>query len=1104
MYRESKNILSNPKLSLNWGKGNGLLGEGSLVHQNSNLHDTEQTCPKLRSSKHLVTKQIMHILQNQTEENHLSQYKSQKHELSQSHQGKRATQNGIAKNSYLSKINIATINVRGFKEVDKQEHIMKWMNENNIDILALQETYCNTNSKMRRLNFTYFFSTNITDQNRIEAVKRKTENKGKGKGKHKLGNQIDQERHGVAFIIRNCILPLVEDINQIDGRNISLTLRDHHSKIFILNTYVPHSGYDSETKNKHYFTLQHFLDQQNAHTKKIVLGDFNTRLNIQRDEEREYIGNNIYRSNYNPPEDQKIQTQENRELFLQFCTDNQFIVTNTFGNQHQDELYTYTDPVGEKAQLDYLLINKKWYNSIQNVKVDQHAGIYSDHRPIIAQIRTKLAKPYNICPPPRYKKPSDEQQIEFNKYISANITEEIKFDFEQVNQVFTKAAENCFEKANPLIKKSYISQNTWELIQKRQRIHEGKEKGDLKQCIKHVKKAVIADRTKFVIDKLQETTKEKPHWKPIKELRTNYTPNFTKVNDKNGKRVPIPQRATAVAEYLEQEHWKSKEVPPNYNMDLIHNQTLQFNVGEYTLSELDTVLQNISDNKSPGPDKMQGEIYKAMDNANKLMLLNLFNKWHKEMQIDSKLAQATVVSIFKKGDTANLENYRPISLLNTLYKMYSALIKIRLETALEHLITTTQFGFRKSKSCAHALHIVRRIIDYAEMCSENVITIFLDWEKAFDKVCHKRLIEALRRFNIPEHYLEIIQNLYANPCFQAKYENYKSDFKKQCAGIRQGCTLSPYLFILLMTVLIHDVKNHTKSKIKNTKIPGLKENAILFADDTTLVATSTLAAKALLHEIEFQSEYYGLGLNKSKCVYFAINKNNNIHFLNGEEMHSSDNVTYLGAKLTKNADIKEEITTRLNKANAVWHKLKIFWNKTSCATSWKIQVYNSIVKSTLLYGLETAHITKAQIDRLKAFHNKGLRHILGFTHTFIDRTNTNELIWKTANDKIKAENPKAKEIETIEQTLIKRRIKFLGHILRASNEDPLRAITFEPSSAKPVLPTKRRVGGPKKHWTWETLALVWKQMDHHHPQTPFNKTKTQLDQILVEANNRKF
>ena len=132
---------------------------------------------------------------------------------------------------------------------------------------------------------------------------------------------------------------------------------------------------------------------------------------------------------------------------------------------------------------------------------------------------------------------------------------------------------------------------------------------------------------------------------------------------------------------------------------------------------------------------------------------------------------------------------------------------------------------------------------------------------------------------------------------------------------------------------------------------------------------------------------------------------------------------------------------------------------------------------------------------------RGLRSILILTHSFIDRTNTNEKIWKLANEKIK--NPKTPyaQIFTFESTLMHRRIKFLGHLLRAENNDPTRAITFQPNTAKPAIIHKRRVGGPKQNWTWETLKLAW---NAEHPQIPFDKSETQLQQILQEAKNRQF
>ena len=162
-------------------------------------------------------------------------------------------------------------------------------------------------------------------------------------------------------------------------------------------------------------------------------------------------------------------------------------------------------------------------------------------------------------------------------------------------------------------------------------------------------------------------------------------------------------------------------------------------------------------------------------------------------------------------------------------------------------------------------------------------------------------------------------------------------------------------------------------------------------------------------------------------------------------------------------------------------------------------MYDAIIKAITLYGLETVHITKAQIDRLHAMHTKGLRNILKLKHTYIDRSSTYERIWTMANDKIKTGKHTNAQVFSFESTLKQRRIKFLGHILRAANNDPMRAITFQPNTAKPAIVHKRRVGGPRKNWTWETLKMAWEAI---FPLTPFDKSDTQLQTIMQEALNR--
>ena len=111
---------------------------------------------------------------------------------------------------------------------------------------------------------------------------------------------------------------------------------------------------------------------------------------------------------------------------------------------------------------------------------------------------------------------------------------------------------------------------------------------------------------------------------------------------------------------------------------------------------------------------------------------------------------ATVASIYEKGDSSNLENYRPISLLQTAYKIVASLIKERLDAGIDHVVHKTQYGFRRARSTAQAIFLARRLLDIGEKQGTNLSMILLDWEKAVDTIDHERLIEAFKRLKIPE------------------------------------------------------------------------------------------------------------------------------------------------------------------------------------------------------------------------------------------------------------------------------------------------------------------------------------------------------------------
>ena len=132
----------------------------------------------------------------------------------------------------------------------------------------------------------------------------------------------------------------------------------------------------------------------------------------------------------------------------------------------------------------------------------------------------------------------------------------------------------------------------------------------------------------------------------------------------------------------------------------------------------------------------------------------------------------------------------------------------------------------------------------------------------------------------------------------------------------------------------------------------------------------------MLHEIEIESEYYGLRLNRGKCELIEMNGTEQICFKNGEDMSKVQQAKYLGGILTKKADAKTEIQARITATNPVIRSLDVLWKQTKCSIKWKLLIFNAVCISKLAYGLETLIATEATLHKLNTVQMKGLRKIL--------------------------------------------------------------------------------------------------------------------------------
>ena len=145
---------------------------------------------------------------------------------------------------------------------------------------------------------------------------------------------------------------------------------------------------------------------------------------------------------------------------------------------------------------------------------------------------------------------------------------------------------------------------------------------------------------------------------------------------------------------------------------------------------------------------------------------------------------------------------------------------------------------------------------------KNLALVMLDWERAFDKIDHGRLLVSLARLEVPPRLFEIIKHIYTRSKFRVSCDEGKSDFFFQRSGIRQGCPLSPYLFILVMSVMFADIKSRLNTPKQREPMPGILFSEILFADDTLIFGEHTASLNKLLKEIELESAYSSMNLKK--------------------------------------------------------------------------------------------------------------------------------------------------------------------------------------------------------------------------------------------------
>ena len=193
-----------------------------------------------------------------------------------------------------------------------------------------------------------------------------------------------------------------------------------------------------------------------------------------------------------------------------------------------------------------------------------------------------------------------------------------------------------------------------------------------------------------------------------------------------------------------------------------------------------------------------------------------------------------------------------------------------------------------------------------------------------------------------------------------------------------------------------------------------------------------------------------------------------------------------------------------------------YWKLGKCSKKRKLQVWNAVIRSKLTYGLVTLQINKDKASRLDAFQLKGIRRILKWKTTYIERKNTNRRLRRAASEIINQDKPKNKltpQFEELSKRLQDERIKCLGHLLRESKDEPTRQAALN-SDNTPNIGWLKRAGRPRNNWIELTMKEAWQRnrknlpygkRKHKNKARKFNiRAKRVIRGLLIGAQERIF
>ena len=485
-----------------------------------------------------------------------------------------------------------------------------------------------------------------------------------------------------------------------------------------------------------------------------------------------------------------------------------------------------------------------------------------------------------------------------------------------------------------------------------------------------------------------------------------------------------------------------------------------------TEKEILECIDQLKSGKSAGIDGVINEYLKTSKEILMPLYVKLFNIILDTGIIPSDWSLGVIIPIHKKGDKANPDNYRGITLLSCFGKLFTSVLNNRLYKFLEQneLLSEVQAGFRKGYSTAEQVFNLKCLIDLTLESKKKLYCGFVDFKKAFDTVWRAGLWVKLINTNITGKCYNVIYNLYKQTKSCVAINGQKSEFFNCVIGVRQGENLSPLLFAIFLndlesflsqysgsggiSVLRHDTLNDT--------LTFLKLFILLYADDTVLLADSAQGLQKALDGLSTYCKLWQLEVNTDKTKVMVISKRktkvNTIFRYNNQVIEKVDQFQYLGVVFNSRGNFfqaKKHLHTQASKA---MHSLLKNIRSNSLPVDLSLQLFDSLVMPILLYCCEVWGYEDFKI--LEKLHLKFCKLILG-----VPRSAPSYVVYGELGR------------QPLSSFIYPRMLKFWGKLVVNANRNKLSKILYY--SIIPIINTEKHTNNiPRFKWVKHIQKLL--------------------------------